>query len=258
MSLHQIMVDSRLKDLHFIFMVLQALPLGFRVKIPRRIQHRRCLSAVLSSLRCSVPWKWKFWSSMSPFRMDRFSALRSFSTFMAHQILYAFASCLFIWKANNMLTTWQDFLANLKHHFDASMYEDHQGNLSKLTQTTTVVDVQYAFGDLMNKVTGILELLLISFFITGLKSDIRRELLCSRPTSLMEAFALARAYEALSEEAKTNSRSWPKWTSSSLKPTPAPSHSPSHHLHPTAPPNLIPQPFHLPLNHRPYLPSYCW
>ena len=53
------------------------------------------------------------------------------------------------------------------------MYEDHQGNLSKLTQTSTVAEFQSAFEELMNKVTGISKPLLISFFITGLKPDIR-------------------------------------------------------------------------------------
>ncbi|KAH9667504.1 hypothetical protein KPL70_021062 [Citrus sinensis] len=118
-------------------------------------------------------------------------------------------------KANNLLSTWHNFLLNLKQKFGTSMYEDHQGNLSKLSQTSTVADFQYAFKDLMNKVTGISEPLLVSFFITGLKPDIRRELLFARPTSLMEAFALAKAYEARSEEIKTSSRSWTKWTPSS-------------------------------------------
>ncbi|KAH9681933.1 hypothetical protein KPL71_027145 [Citrus sinensis] len=118
-------------------------------------------------------------------------------------------------KANNLLSTWQNFLLNLKQRFGTSMYEDHQGNLSKLSQTSTVTDFQSAFEDLMNKVTGISEPLLVSFFITGLKPDIRRELLFARPTSLMEAFALAKAYEARSEEIKTSSRSWTKWTPSS-------------------------------------------
>ena len=96
-------------------------------------------------------------------------------------------------KANSLLTTWRSFFVSLKSRFGASMYEDHEGNLSKLTQTSTVADFQSAFEDLMNKFTGISEPLLISFFITGLKPDIRRELLFTRPTSLMEAFALARA-----------------------------------------------------------------
>ena len=117
-------------------------------------------------------------------------------------------------KANNLLSSWKAFLLSLKHRFGASLYEDHQGNLSKLTQTSTVAEFQSAFEDLMNKVTGISEPLLISFFITGLKSDIRRELLFSRPSTLMEAFALARAYETRCEEIKQSARPWHKWSSS--------------------------------------------
>lgn len=65
-----------------------------------------------------------------------------------------------------------------------------------------MAEFQSAFEELMNKVTGISEQLLISFFITGLKPDIRRELLLSRPHTLMETFSLARAYEARVEEAR--------------------------------------------------------
>ncbi|PNX81441.1 retrotransposon-related protein [Trifolium pratense] len=52
----------------------------------------------------------------------------------------------------------------------------------------------------MNKVNGISESLLISFFITGLKKHLRRELQFHRPATLMEAFAMARAYEARFED----------------------------------------------------------
>lgn len=55
-------------------------------------------------------------------------------------------------KANKLITTWKDLLINLKHQFGASMYEDHQGTFSKLTQTTMVAKFQSAFEDLMNKV----------------------------------------------------------------------------------------------------------
>ena len=68
-------------------------------------------------------------------------------------------------KANKLITTWKDFLISLKHQFGASMYDNPQGTLSKLTQTTIVAKFQSAFKDLMNKVTGISEPLLISFFI---------------------------------------------------------------------------------------------
>ena len=44
-------------------------------------------------------------------------------------------SMLTIWK---VVSTWKEFLQNLKHRFGASLYDDPQGNLSKLTQTTTM------------------------------------------------------------------------------------------------------------------------
>ncbi|XP_057788578.1 uncharacterized protein LOC131005584 [Salvia miltiorrhiza] len=52
----------------------------------------------------------------------------------------------------------------------------------------------------MNKVTGVSESLLISFFVTGLKPDVRYELSFAKPATLMEAFALARAYEARGDQ----------------------------------------------------------
>ncbi|KAH9646382.1 hypothetical protein KPL70_024860 [Citrus sinensis] len=130
------------------------------------------------------------------------------------------ASAWYQWmKANDLLTSWKDFLQNLKFRFGASLYEDHQGNLSKLTQKSSVAEFQTKFENLMNKVTGISEPLLISFFITGLRVDIRRELLLSRPSSLMEAFALARMFEARGDESKVTSRPWSKWTHKTTTPS---------------------------------------
>ena len=78
---------------------------------------------------------------------------------------------------------------------------------------------QATFEDLMNKVTGISEPLLISFFITGLKPTIRHELLVNRPSTLVEAFALARAYEARREDGWTCGFIGPQ------KPQPSPSYT---------------------------------
>lgn len=113
-------------------------------------------------------------------------------------------------KANHLLTNWQEFLLNLKHRFGNSIYEDHQGNLSKLTQISTVAEFQSAFEELMNKVTGISEPLLISFFVIGLKLELRREMLFAKPNSLMEAFSLAQAYEARVEETRHGLKLRPK------------------------------------------------
>ena len=126
-------------------------------------------------------------------------------------------------KVNDLLTSWKDFLQNLKFHFGASLYKDHQGNLSKLTQKLIVVEFQTKFEDLMNKVTGISEPLLISLFITGLRVDICRELLLSHLSSLMEAFALALMFKLRGDDNKVVPRPWSKWTlrttTSSFHPT---------------------------------------
>nr|GMC64213.1 Transposon Ty3-G Gag-Pol polyprotein [Ipomoea batatas] len=103
-------------------------------------------------------------------------------------------------KKNRLLTTWKEFLQNVTKRFGESRFEDFQGKLSKLTQQTTVTAYQAEFERLMNKVTGIAEPILLSMFIAGLKPLIRREVQMARPTTLMEAFDLAREYEAKLEE----------------------------------------------------------
>lgn len=78
------------------------------------------------------------------------------------------AASWFQWmKANNLLTTWMEFITSLKSHFGSSPFTDPQCMLSKLTQTTTVADFQSEFEALMNQVSGISEPLLISFLSPG-------------------------------------------------------------------------------------------
>ncbi|GJZ81421.1 ty3-gypsy retrotransposon protein [Tanacetum coccineum] len=59
-----------------------------------------------------------------------------------------------------------------------------------------VAQYQAEFEKLMNRVTDISEALLISFYISGLKPNLQRELLVSKPTTLGEAFSLAKVTEA--------------------------------------------------------------
>jgi hypothetical protein len=107
---------------------------------------------------------------------------------------------------NNLLPSWQIFKEAVRLRFGPTTYEDVEGDLSKLTQTGSVAEFQAQFEELMNKVTGISEPLLISFFITGLKRNLRRELQFHRPTTLMEAFAMAQAYEARLDDNPNNSK----------------------------------------------------
>ncbi|GJT65779.1 hypothetical protein Tco_1017259 [Tanacetum coccineum] len=68
--------------------------------------------------------------------------------------------------------------------------------LSKLLQMGTVAEYQSEFEILINRLTGISEYLLKSFYISGLKPALQYLLSRSNPTTLGEAFSLARAAEA--------------------------------------------------------------
>ncbi|VFQ83661.1 unnamed protein product [Cuscuta campestris] len=54
-------------------------------------------------------------------------------------------------QANNGTTTWEDFLLAVQQRFDPHYYENYVGLLSKLTQTTSVMEYQTAFEALLNK-----------------------------------------------------------------------------------------------------------
>ncbi|GKA39402.1 hypothetical protein Tco_0731953 [Tanacetum coccineum] len=74
--------------------------------------------------------------------------------------------------------------------------QDARYALSKLLQRGTVAEYESEFLMLIKRVTGISESLLKSFYISGLKPALQCALLTSNPTTLGEAFSLARATEA--------------------------------------------------------------
>ncbi|GJS31644.1 ty3-gypsy retrotransposon protein [Tanacetum coccineum] len=103
------------------------------------------------------------------------------------------AAELFQWKSRNgMIIDWEWFKEIVMNRFGPSKYEDPQGALSKLLQLGTVEEYQGEFEKLMNRVTDIPETLLISFYISGLKLHLQRELLVVKPIMLGDAFSLAR------------------------------------------------------------------
>ncbi|GJW89090.1 hypothetical protein Tco_0164430 [Tanacetum coccineum] len=73
---------------------------------------------------------------------------------------------------------------------------DAEYALFRLLQRGTVAEYQNKFEILISRVTGKFECLLASIYIFGLKPTLIRALLWSNPTTLGEAFALARVAEA--------------------------------------------------------------
>ncbi|GKB41362.1 hypothetical protein Tco_0886304 [Tanacetum coccineum] len=78
--------------------------------------------------------------------------------------------------------------------------QDARYALSKLLQMSTVAEYESEFVVLANRVTGISESLLTSFYISGLKLTLQINLLRARLKTLGEAFALARITEARFED----------------------------------------------------------
>nr|GFB33800.1 reverse transcriptase [Tanacetum cinerariifolium] len=83
--------------------------------------------------------------------------------------------------------------------------QDAKDALSKLLQIGTVAEYQDEFEMLINRVTWISESVLTSFYISGLKVALQIELLRARPTTLGEAFSLARITETRFEDERSAS-----------------------------------------------------
>ncbi|GKD14360.1 hypothetical protein Tco_1198767 [Tanacetum coccineum] len=81
---------------------------------------------------------------------------------------------------------------------------DAKDALSKLFQLGTVAEYQDEFEIFINRVTRISQSLLSLFYISRLKLELQREMWRSRPTTLGEAFSLARIAEARFEESVKN------------------------------------------------------
>jgi hypothetical protein len=78
---------------------------------------------------------------------------------------------------NGQLLSWPFFLHALEIRFAPSLYEDPKGALFKLTQTTTIKAYQSQFEALANRIVGLPSPFYLSCFISGLKPEIRREVI---------------------------------------------------------------------------------
>ncbi|XP_061373831.1 uncharacterized protein LOC133316132 [Gastrolobium bilobum] len=96
---------------------------------------------------------------------------------------------------NGRLHTWAQFLDALRSRFGPSRYRDLRGELGRITQGSTVDEYQTHFEQLANQVIGIDDLSLPSYFESGLKPEIRKEVRMHLPTSLEQAIDLAKIVE---------------------------------------------------------------
>nr|KYP36817.1 Transposon Ty3-I Gag-Pol polyprotein [Cajanus cajan] len=127
---------------------------------------------------------------------------------------------------NHRLTDWHSFARALELRFGPSSYTNHQQELYKLRQFGTVSEYQAQFERLSNRVYGLSPENLLNCFISGLRSDLRHELLILHPPTISEAIGLAKLFEAKFRDSK------PK-TSKPYLTTPS-TNSPTHITPPTS------------------------
>jgi hypothetical protein len=125
--------------------------------------------------------------------------------------------------SNGSLHSWQAFLHALELRFAPSQYEDPKGALCKLCQTSSVREYHKAFEALANRITELPPQFYLSCFISGLRADIRREVLTFQPASLSQAMSLAKLQEEKLND-KTNLPPYrrPEPSTSTHRPQPRP------------------------------------
>ncbi|MCI10462.1 hypothetical protein A2U01_0031555, partial [Trifolium medium] len=119
------------------------------------------------------------------------------------------------WMYNNgQICSWQQFLNALELRFAPTAYDDPRGKLFKLQQTSSVTEYLSEFETLANRIVGLSPSDLLSCFVSGLKTEVRREVLAQQPRDLSQAAGLARLQEEKIQDllkltrAKPTSPSW--------------------------------------------------
>lgn len=88
---------------------------------------------------------------------------------------------------NRQIVSWDQFLTALETRFAPTAFDDPWGNLFKLTQSTIVASYLAEFEALANRLEGLSAADLLSCFVSGLKLEIRHEVVAQQPTTISQA-----------------------------------------------------------------------
>ncbi|GMI84821.1 hypothetical protein HRI_002151400 [Hibiscus trionum] len=109
-------------------------------------------------------------------------------------------------QRQRQLVGWSHLVEAIRKRFAIMEVESPEGQLSKLTQSTTVQDYLNRFEELALRTTNLSDEFLTQCFISGLRSDIKNEVLSHRSSSMVEVAALARFQEARFHEKRLANR----------------------------------------------------
>ncbi|XP_057475850.1 uncharacterized protein LOC130763850 isoform X2 [Actinidia eriantha] len=98
-------------------------------------------------------------------------------------------------EKTHCIINWESFKQGIVSRFGPDVFEDAVGELTKLKQTTTVKEFQEQFELLANKTQNLPESFFTSCFISGLKEEIKANVLMFRPINITQAIGLAKLQE---------------------------------------------------------------
>ena len=98
------------------------------------------------------------------------------------------------------LTSWVVFLHELRKRFGTSIYDDPLGKIAKLVQLGKVSQYRAEFESQMTRITRVPDSMFLNFFVWGLKTEIRRDILVAQPDDLSGAMAKAELFEYRNED----------------------------------------------------------
>ncbi|KAG6488248.1 hypothetical protein ZIOFF_057007 [Zingiber officinale] len=102
---------------------------------------------------------------------------------------------------------WEEFKEELINRFGPSGYENVDGELAKIRQTSTLLEYQGRFERLSNRTRDWSEKQLLGTFIEGLRLDIRREVKMNQPRTMKATLSFARLQEEkINEEGRRNNK----------------------------------------------------
>jgi hypothetical protein len=105
----------------------------------------------------------------------------------------------FVWfqelKTNKCMSNWEEFVRAMQIRFGKGSYDDPVETQTKLNQVGLLENYNTQFDNLALKVQGLPESHKLSYFLGGLKNEMRLPVRMFNPRSLIDAYSLARIQE---------------------------------------------------------------
>ncbi|XP_058751457.1 uncharacterized protein LOC131624517 [Vicia villosa] len=133
---------------------------------------------------------------------------------------------------NNPFRSWGAFTRALELEYGPSPYESPRPTLFKLTQTSTISEYYSTFISLANRSHGLSPDAILDCFVSGLKTEIHRDVIAQNPTSLSHALSLAKLF---AEKYNSFTKPYPQTTKPIYNPSPHSLTRPTNALLPTPP-----------------------